>query len=150
MGGLGAIVEMEIYLRGKQNMMNKHSAEIAIELINRNIQALNNRDQSVLLDCFHIPHVRISESDTLIYNSREQLEDNYWKDFIARAGAEWDHTVLDWAEPMHASEQKAHIFIQWSRCRSDDTIITTQKALWIVNKRCGIWGVQARSSFAPE
>ena len=130
--------------------MNERSAEIAIELIKRNIHALNNLDESNLLNCFHIPHIRISESDTLIYNSREQLEGNYLKDFIDRAGPDWHHTVLDWAEPLHANEHKAHIFIQWSRCRSDDTIIMTQKALWIINKRSGIWGVQARSSFAPK
>ena len=110
---------------------------------------LNEGNEQGLLDLFHIPHIRISEADILIYNSRQELENEYLSDFRARAGEQWHHTILDWTKPIHASETKAHIFIQWSRYTEHNELITSQQSLWIVNQRDGKWGVQARSSFAP-
>ena len=130
--------------------INKTTAQIAINIITENINKLNEGNQQGLLDLFHIPHIRISESDMLVYNSREELENEYLSDFYNRAGNDWHHTVLDWTEPIHASDNKAHIFIQWSRYTETNDLITSQRSLWIVNDRNGRWGVQARSSFAPN
>ena len=110
---------------------------------------LNERNTTELLSTFHAPHIIIAESQTIIYKSKKDLENNYWDDFHRRAGEEWHHTVVDWTEPIHATETKAHIFIQWSRYTQENELITSQQSLWIVNNRDGKWGVQARSSFAP-
>lgn len=131
-------------------MINKTTAQIAIDIIAKNIQMLNEGNQQGLLDLFHIPHIRISESDILIYNSREELENGYLRDFRSRAGETWHHTILDWTKTIHASDKKAHIFIQWSRYTINNELITSQQSLWIVNHQNGKWAVQARSSFAPS
>ena len=130
-------------------MINKSTARIAIGVINKSIQMLNERNTTELLSTFHAPHIIIAESQTIIYKSKKDLENNYWDDFHRRAGEEWHHTVVDWTEPIHATETKAHIFIQWSRYTQEKELITSQQSLWIVNNRDGKWGVQARSSFAP-
>lgn len=113
------------------------------------MRALNNRDDSHLLDLLHLPHIRISGAGVKIYTSRKQLEEEYLAEFYERAGTEWDHTDLDSVEVLHISEQKVHLFIQWTRRRKDETAITTQQALWVMTEIDGIWGAQARSSFAP-
>ena len=96
-------------------MINKSTARIAIGVINKSIQMLNERNTTELLSTFHAPHIIIAESQTIIYKSKKDLENNYWDDFHRRAGEEWHHTVVDWTEPIHATETKAHIFIHWSR-----------------------------------
>ena len=128
-------------------MINKSTARIAIGVINKSIQMLNERNTTELLSTFHAPHIIIAESQTIIYKSKKVLENNYWDDFHRRAGEEWHHTVVDWTEPIHATETKAHIFMQFSRYTVDDRLLTCERALWVVNRQNGVWAAQARSNF---
>ena len=128
-------------------MINKSTARIAIGVINKSIQMLNERNTTELLSTFHAPHIIIAESQTIIYKSKKDLENNYWDDFHRRAGEEWQHTVVDWTEPIHATETKAHIFMQFSRYTVDDRLLTCERALWVVNRQNGVWAAQARSNF---
>ena len=82
-----------------------------------------------------------------IYKSKKDLENNYWDDFHRRAGEEWHHTVVDWTEPIHATQTKAHIFMQFSRYTVDDRLLTCERALWVINQQNGVWAAQARSNF---
>ena len=128
-------------------MINKSTARIAIGVINKSIQMLNERNTTELLSTFHAPHIIIAESQTIIYKSKKDLENNSWDDFYRRAGEEWHHTVVDWTEPIHATETKAHIFMQFSRYTVDDRLLTCERALWVVNRQNGVWAAQARSNF---
>lgn len=128
-------------------MINKSTARIAIGVINKSIQMLNERNTTELLSTFHAPHIIIAESQTIIYKSKKDLENNYWDDFHRRAGEEWHHTVVDWTEPIHATQTKAHIFMQFSRYTVDDRLLTCERALWVVNRQNGVWAAQARSNF---
>ena len=128
-------------------MINKSTARIAIGVINKSIQMLNERNTTELLSTFHAHHIIIAESQTIIYKSKKDLENNYWDDFHRRAGEEWHHTVVDWTEPIHATETKAHIFMQFSRYTVDDRLLTCERALWVVNRQNGVWAAQARSNF---
>lgn len=128
-------------------MINKSTARIAIGVINKSIQMLNERNTTELLSTFHAPHIIIAESQTIIYKSKKDLENNYWDDFHRRAGEEWHHTVVDWTEPIHATETKAHIFMQFSRYTVDDRLLSCERALWVVNRQNGVWAAQARSNF---
>lgn len=84
-----------------------------------------------------------------IWHDREELEATYMRDFYARAGDDWHHTVLDSAEVLHSSEHKVHVLIQFTRCGADGGAIATYRSLWIMTHVGGRWGAQARSSFAP-
>ena len=55
--------------------------------------ALNSRDDEALFDAFHMPHVRISGA-VAFYSTREDLKENYRREFAAKAGDSWHHTVL--------------------------------------------------------
>ena len=123
----------------------------AIRALEAFMAALNAGENQALCDTMHVPHVRISgEGAVAIFETREDLEKNYLKGFAARAGDSWHHTVLDWAEVNHSSENKVHVFIQWTRFDKDGGQLATHQSLWIMTKLNGRWGAQARSSFAPQ
>ena len=121
----------------------------AIRAVEDFMAALNAGDNKALFNTMHVPHVRISDGGVAIYATREDLEKNYLKGFAARAGESWHHTDLDWTQALHSSENKVHLFIQWTRYDKDDGILASHQALWIMTKLNGRWGAQARSSFAP-
>ena len=111
--------------------------------------ALNSGEDQDLFDTMHVPHVRISGNGVAIYNTREDLENDYLKGFSARAGDSWHHTVLESIEVLHSSESKVHLFIHWTRYDKGGGRLVSHQALWIMTKINGHWGAQARSSFAP-
>ena len=125
------------------------SEAAAIRALEAFMAALNAGDNEALFDTMHVPHVRISGGGVAIYATREDLEKNYLKGFAARAGDSWHHTVLDWTQALHSSENKVHLFIQWTRYDKDGGLLATHQALWIMTKLNDRWGAQARSSFAP-
>ena len=125
------------------------SAAAAVAAIEGFMAALNDRDETRLLNLLHLPHVRISGAGVAIWHNRSELEATYLSDFYQRAGPDWHHTVLDAAEVIHSSERKVHVLIQFTRCDDQGTAIATYRSLWIMTDHEGHWGAQARSSFAP-
>ena len=133
-----------------ENRWTASEAE-AIRALEAFFAALNSGDDQALFNTMHVPHVRISGGgDVAIYETREDLEQNYLKGFAARAGDSWHHTVLDWTEVNHSSEIKVHVFIQWTRYDKDGGQLATEQSLWVMTKLNGRWAAQARSSFAPR
>ena len=130
---------------------NPHAAseEGALLALDAFMAALNARDAGALYQTLHLPHVRISGDGVAIWATRDELEESYLRDFYARAGPEWDHTVLDSTEVLHSSESKVHVLIQFTRCDRHGGKIATFRSLWIMTRVDGRWGAQARSSFAP-
>ena len=123
--------------------------DAAVKTIEKFMSYLNSGNNSGLFNTIHTPHVRISENGVRIYNNLQELQENYLKDFVDRAGDSWHHTVLDSTEVLHNSQNKVHVYIQWTRYDANDLLLATHKALWIMTRVDGRWGVQARSSFAP-
>ena len=121
----------------------------AVRALEAFFAALNSGDNQVLCDTMHVPHVRISGNGVAIYATREDLERDYLEGFVARAGGSWHHTVLDSTQVLHSSEDKVHVFIQFTRYAKDNVPIVTHPSLWIMTRVNGRWGAQARSSFAP-
>lgn len=133
-----------------ENRWTASEAE-AIRALEAFFAALNSGDDQALFNTMHVPHVRISGGgDMAIYETREDLEQNYLKGFAARAGDSWHHTVLDRTEVNHSSENKVHVFIQWTRYDKDGGQLATEQSLWVMTKLNGRWAAQARSSFAPR
>ena len=125
------------------------SARQAVAAIEDFMAALNARDDAALYDLLHLPHVRVSGAGVAIWHDRAELEATYLRDFYARAGPDWHHTILDSTEVLHSSEHKVHVLIQFTRCDAAGAAIATYRSLWIMTGMDGHWGAQARSSFAP-
>ena len=134
--------------QGQENQWPE-SAAAAVSAIAGFMAALNAGDTGALLDLLHLPHIRISGGGVAIWHDREELEATYMRDFYARAGANWHHTVLDSTQVLHSSQHKVHVLIQFTRCHADGSALATYRSLWIMTEVNGRWGAQARSSFAP-
>ena len=128
---------------------NTESEAEAIKAYERFIAALNAGDQETMFKVMHVPHVRISGSGVVIYETKEILENEYLEGFSSRAGEAWHHTEMDWVRALHSSEYKVHLYLQWTRYNKEGNPLATYPALWIMTKIDGNWGAQCRSSFAP-
>ena len=135
-------------LEGQENQWPE-SAAAAVSTIESFIASINAGDASGMHELLHLPHIRISGGGVAIWHNRAELEATYLRDFYARAGDDWHHTVLDSAEVLHSSEHKVHVLIQFTRYATDGNAIATYRSLWIMTRVDGRWGAQARSSFAP-
>ena|SRR5882672_6388237 len=110
-------------------------------------KAFNARDNEALKKTLHYPHVRINEAGGV----------NVWKDasevttdFNALTRAEgWARSTLDSVTMRQNDDVKVHFDVVFSRYKADGTKYAVYQSLWIVTKKDGAWGVQARSSFAP-
>ena len=135
-------------IQGQENQWPE-SAAAAVSAITNFMAAINTGDTDAMHELLHLPHIRISGGGVAIWHNREELEATYMRDFYARAGADWHHTVLDSADVLHSSEHKVHVLIQFTRFATDGSAIATYRSLWIMTDVDGRWGAQARSSFAP-
>ena len=135
-------------LQGQENQWPE-SASAAVSAIASFMAAINAGDADAMHELLHLPHIRISGGGVAIWHNREELEATYLRDFYARAGDDWHHTVLDSADVLHSSEHKVHVLIQFTRFAADGNAIATYRSLWIMTHVNGRWGAQARSSFAP-
>ena len=134
--------------QGQENQWPE-SVAAAVSAISSFMAALNAGDTDALLDLLHLPHIRISGGGVAIWHDREKLEATYLRDFHARAGPGWHHTVLDSTQVLHSSDHKVHVLIQFTRCDVEGSALSTYRSLWIMTRVNGRWGAQARSSFAP-
>ena len=121
----------------------------AIKAYETFIAALNAGNNQAMFEVMHVPHIRISGKSVVIYNTKAELEREYLNDFASRAGETWHHTEMDWVQALHSSEDKVHLYLQWTRYDEDGSALATYPALWIMTKIHGNWGAQCRSSFAP-
>ena len=110
-------------------------------------KAFNARDNDALKKTLHFPHVRINEMGGVrVWNDASEVATNF-EGLIRSEG--WARSTLDSVAIRHNSDMKVHFDIVFSRYRADGTKYAAYEALWIVTKKDGSWGVQARSSYAP-
>jgi len=109
--------------------------------------AFNRRDNEALKKTLHYPHVRINEQGGVnVWQTAAEAGTNF--DGLARAEG-WARSSLD-SVTMRASDPvKVHFEVVFSRYKADGTKYATYQSFWIVTLKDGVWGVQARSSFAP-
>lgn len=116
----------------------------AMAVLDDHIAALNARDEAALVATLHFPHYRLAGGRMQVWERPE----SYLADFYARAGADWHHSAWDFRNVIAAGPDKAHLDVQLTRFRADNSVIGRFRSLWIVSKVDGRWAAQARSSFA--
>jgi len=127
-------------------MGNENIEAVAMKVLDDYIEALNRRDEAGMNEAFNFPHVRFASGTVTVFEKRG---DYPFEHFDRRTRADrWHHTNWDYKRVVHASEEKVHLDVQFSRYREDGTLIGSYQALWVVTNQDGHWGVQARSSFA--
>ena len=111
------------------------------------MEAFNAEDAEALRTrWFHFPHVRFHSGKVSVMERPEDLVIWVWE----REGqaTEWAHTAWDYVEPIDAGPDKVHFRVQFTRFRDDGSAIGSYKSLYIVTRKDGRWGIEARSSWA--
>jgi len=122
----------------------------AVKTIEVFFHTFNAHDHDGNLNTLHFPHIRINGSGnvSIVQNAADTRPLDVVLAYLTEREG-WHHSTLDLVEAIHASDIKVHFNIQFSRYKADGTKYAVYKSLWIVTKKDGRWGIQARSSFAP-
>ena len=116
----------------------------ALAVVDRYLAALNARDTKAIRDAFNFPHMRIGATGNLSrFERQEDYDFSHFYDKTSKDG--WHHTVWDKTEVVYATEGKAHVAVDFTRYRADDSVIGHYFSLYIVTCQNGHWGIQAGS-----
>ena len=130
--------------------MNDPAAErAAFEVTDEFMRAFNARDMKAHFATFHFPHVRIASGRVRVFATRAELEAHPEQYGTREIEPGWAHSRWDAREVIHAGSDKVHLAVQFTRCGADGRALNTYRAVYVITRQEGHWGIQARSSFAP-
>lgn len=121
-----------------------NSYEAALAVMDAHLAGLNARDEAAIAATLHFPHYRLSGGRMQVW----ETPDDYFGDFLARAGDGWDHTAWDSLDRIAAGPDKVHLDVRFTRYRADGSALGQFRSLWVISRLDGRWAAQLRSSFA--
>ena len=120
----------------------------AMKALDEFMAAFNARDPEAWAATLNYPHVRLASGTVRVWETQDEYA--AYMDFDAFAKRfGWDHSAWDKREVVQSGQDKIHFATTFSRYDKDGNKIATFDSLYVVTKRNGHWGTQARSSFAP-
>ncbi len=119
----------------------------ALAVLDAFMDALNRGDEAGLNETLHFPRIRIGGDNAVdIFEARGDYTLSY---FIRRTrGLEWHCSAWDERRAVHVWPDKVHFDVRFTRYRADGSPIRSYRALYVVVRRNGRWGIQVRSSSA--
>ena len=126
--------------------IQQHAIDQALAVMDAHIVALNAHDRDALAATLHFPHYRISGVEVKIWPTQEQ----YFDDFLARAGGEWSYSRFNDIRVVQASPYKVHLDAEILRFRADHSLLNQFRSLWVLTLDDGVWAARFRSSFAGK
>ncbi len=120
----------------------------AMNALDEFMTAFNSRDMDAWSKTLNYPHVRIASGTVRVWETPAEYAG---RDVFATLTSQygWHHSVWDKREVAQSGKDKVHFATTFSRFEKDGKKIATFDSLYIVTKKDGHWGTQARSSFAP-
>ena len=121
--------------------------EACIACLDRFMVALNAYDAAAMDAEMHFPHVRFAGGTIAVY----QVPGSNPMDLFERLRRDdgWHHSVWNERTVVQKNDTKVHMAVNYTRLRSDDSIIGVYDSLYALALKDGRWGVQLRSSFEP-
>lgn len=119
----------------------------ALQVVEDYISTFNTRDIKKFEATMHYPHVRLADGKVKVWETPPGQQEIFG---ALEKSIGWDHTRLDQKQVIQCGPDKVHVAVKVSRCRKDGTPIQTFQSLYLVTLRNGRWGIQIRSSYAPE
>ena len=111
--------------------------------------AFNSRDPARWADTLLFPHVRISSGGVVVHPARDKFVAQM--DFAAFAQRNnWQRSAWDNLEVVQVGAGKVHVAVQFTRYDPMQQPIASFDSLYVLQPNdAGVWGIRARSSFAP-
>jgi hypothetical protein len=124
-------------------MIKLSPEKAAIKVVNNYIKGLNARDQEIINDNLHFPHIRIMKDGTFC---EWKTAKEYLCKFENRLKNDgWDHTVLTKINTEIISITKVHATISFDRYKANKQLIDNYRSFYIVIKTDGYWGIKIGS-----
>jgi hypothetical protein len=111
--------------------------------------SFNAQDWPAHFDTYNFPHIRIAGTEVKVWNSRAEIDAGHAEYGRGRIEHGWARSAWDAREVIHASKDKVHLAVQFTRYDRDGGKLATYQAIYVITCVSGRWGVQARSSYAP-
>jgi hypothetical protein len=115
--------------------------------LDRWMAALNRYDAAGMDAELHFPNVRFAESKLTVFDKPAGNAMDLFKRL--KQEDDWHHSVWNRREIIQRSDVKVHVAVNYTRFRSDGSIIGHYDSLYMLALKDGRWGVQLRSSFGP-
>ncbi|TEA76915.1 hypothetical protein [Allopusillimonas ginsengisoli] len=117
------------------------------------IDAFNAKDPEAFAASNHYPHIRITGPNVQTWQTAEDyMRDNTKEQMESRENNPkfkgWKASRWDWRRLDGMSENTMHFTTMFSRLNGEGEVLGAFESLYILTKKDGKWGVQARSSFA--
>ncbi len=130
-------------------MAEDDAEKMALQAMDEFLSGFNAKDPKAWAASLNYPHVRFASDSVTVWENAEDFAKTAGNSFTRLQAAGWDHSVWDSRDAIQVTENKVHIVVQFSRFTKEDKRFATFQSLYIVTKKDGHWGTQARSSFAP-
>ena len=121
------------------------SAELVLDEFMR---AFNATDVSAWADTLLFPHVRVASGAVVVVPDKQSFVAQTDMMNFARVN-NWARSEWDSIEVVQADPEKVHFKVQFSRFNPAGQRYASFDSLYIVQKVDDVWGIRARSSFAP-
>ena len=113
------------------------------------LQTFNDGDARGHASTLAYPHVRLASGSVRIWETIDVAIPAMEQGIAALRASGWDHSVWDHRKVIHTGPAKVHLDVQFTRYRSDGSVIGVFPAVYVIVEQDDRWLIQCRSSFAP-
>lgn len=111
--------------------------------------AFNAQDADAEERTYHFPHYRLASGDVRVLDAPGQETQALMRATYRRFKEfGWARSAWTRRKIIHLAADKAHVDTQFTRYRTDGSVIGAYDSLYILTKENGRWGIKMRSSFA--
>jgi hypothetical protein len=103
----------------------------------------NARDLAGMDALLHFPHVILSGEKLIVWEAPGQMPSAFFEDLARTTG--WARTLYVERRVVLLNARKVHLFVDYTRNRSDGSVISRHQNLWVVTQDEGRWGIKQRS-----
>ena len=131
--------------------MSEEITNQVLELLDKWMEAFNNRDIEGWSSTHNFPHVRIAGGQVSLWETKNDYINHFSEpdmfEYLESVG--WHHSEWVSRDFDLISEDKVHVSVVFQRYDKENLPRSKYEALYVVTKINSKWGVQARSSLAP-
>ena len=127
--------------------MSKDILDACLASLDRWMAALNAYDAKAMDAELHFPHVRLAGGTLVTYEKAGSNPMDLFEKL--RREDDWHHSVWNERKAVQVYPTKVHWAVNYTRFRSDGSVIGHYDSLYVMVLKDGRWGTQVRSSFGP-
>lgn len=131
------------FFRHSRRMMSvTPSSEEAFAILDRFTAAFNRQDVTGMDATLHFPHF-FPGVPPMSWERAGSLSPGFFPSLVSSG---WAYSHYTKKAVLLTGPERVHFLVEYDRCRSDGSVLSKQRAIWIVVCMDGRWGIQVRSN----